>query len=161
MRDTVKWHLRPLGKLIRSLEREVVSGTVRKQWAVRYSAFVRKRFAREGDGTWAPLASSTLMKRRKQGKGAKILRDTGTLLNALSVGARGNLVKRIRKGVRFGFSSTLHPSGNKSMRKIAEYLSKKRPILVPPDDATVTGMKNDLMKDVEKRGRRYGGRAHV
>jgi len=38
-----------------------------------------------------------------------ILRDTGTLFNALTVGGVGNKVTDIRNGVSFGFSGANHP----------------------------------------------------
>lgn len=40
-------------------------------------AAVSDEFESEGRGKWAPLAESTLAKRRKRGRGAKILQDTG------------------------------------------------------------------------------------
>lgn len=38
---------------------------------------VNDRWSSAGDGSWAPLAPSTLYKRRLHGKGAQILQDTG------------------------------------------------------------------------------------
>lgn len=38
---------------------------------------VNDRWMSGGDGQWAPLAPSTLYKRRKHGAGAQILQDTG------------------------------------------------------------------------------------
>lgn len=74
-------------------------------WGLMYSSWVRQRFVRysQGGGTsfkkgwspgsgtgqvagekWAPLAESTLKGRRKQGKGAAILRDTNMLFASLA-----------------------------------------------------------------------------
>ena len=39
----------------------------------------------KGDkGKWTPLKPATLFRRRKEGKGARILRDTGKLMNSLT-----------------------------------------------------------------------------
>lgn len=157
--------LNPLRRLLRKLRSKPVPRDVGKQWAVRYSAFARRRFTKEGDGEWAPLAASTLAKRRKQGKGAKILRDTSTLLNALSIGTKGNYLKPLRNGIRFGFSNALHSSGRKTIRQIAIYhetgagRNPKRVILAAPDQKTVEGMGQDFARHIDKLGRRYGGRA--
>lgn len=40
-------------------------------------SWVNDRWSSGGFGQWAPLAPSTLYKRRKHGKGAQILQDTG------------------------------------------------------------------------------------
>ena len=40
-------------------------------------AAVNDQFESAGDGKWAPLAPSTLKKRRKEGRGAQVLKDTG------------------------------------------------------------------------------------
>lgn len=40
-------------------------------------AAVSDRFEAEGDGQWPPLAPATIAARRKGGRGAKILQDTG------------------------------------------------------------------------------------
>ena len=80
---------------------------VMNQWIKRTEAFTRRRFAKlskGGGGEWAPLAPSTIAGRRK-GKGSgspNILRDTGTLFGALTVGLPGNVSKNIPKGVEDG-----------------------------------------------------------
>lgn len=45
---------------------------------------VEDNFATEGHGEWPGLAASTLAKRRKQGRGAKILQDTGRLAGSIT-----------------------------------------------------------------------------
>lgn len=42
-------------------------------------ARVQEEFESEGHGKWPPLAKSTLARRRKHGRGAKILQDKGLL----------------------------------------------------------------------------------
>lgn len=65
-------------------------------WNRIYSAFIRKRFVRasRGDGTWQPLAPSTIARRRKGS--SVILRDTGLLFSQLSPGFQkmGPVVKQ-------------------------------------------------------------------
>lgn len=42
-----------------------------------YVTYVQERWDSAGNGTWPGLAASTLRKRRQQGRGAEILKDTG------------------------------------------------------------------------------------
>lgn len=108
-----------------------------KQGAARYSGEMRRRFKTLSRGgtwqgtTWAPLSEATKRsrrgpesarrpKRRRRG-GAKsttrgggrkfaVLRDTGFLFGALSIGDPGNKLKEISAGFRFGFSDAeSHP----------------------------------------------------
>ncbi len=131
-----------------------------KRWAARYSGFTRRRFqvlSRGGSlkGKWAPLAPSTIRRRRKgKGKGSPaILKDTALLFNALTIKAQGNFTKRIPDGIRYGFADSPHPgAGGLTYRRLAtihqEGNPKKnlpaRPILVEPDAITVSGMMDDL-----------------
>lgn len=62
---------------------------------------VEQSFEREADPygePWKPLAPSTLEKRRKKGRGAKILQDTGVMRRSLNWQLRG------RNAVAVGFS---------------------------------------------------------
>ncbi len=55
--------------------RSQLAPTVTKQWAARWMGFIRRRFDRasKGDGTWAPLANSTVERRRyARGRGLNI-----------------------------------------------------------------------------------------
>lgn len=82
-----------------------------------YLSDMRRRFvsASRGDGTWVPLAPSTIARRRQgpakpKGKGKKaapaakpeILRDTGLLLNSLSLGAKNNVNRQLSDGIAVG-----------------------------------------------------------
>lgn len=122
------------------------------KWAKRYSAFVRRRFTRKGDGTWKRLADSTIAGRRKRGKGARPLRDTGLTLNALEVGASGNLLKNIKHGIRFGFGGPARRrDGHASISQIAIFHDQgdgvpQRKIIVKPNQAVVRGMVEDVVK---------------
>lgn len=94
------------------------------RWAVRYREFAQKRFVRlsSGGGEWPRLK-----RKRKRGKliRAKILRDTGALLAALSPvfsSAGGALQKRINKGVRVGYGGPAkHSKGRVTVAQIAHW----------------------------------------
>lgn len=163
---SIRWDFGPLWRLkkeIRHADRAGPFHTMLKQWGVRYLAFTRRRFAREGNGQWARLAPPTV-RRRRQGKrksgGTKILRDTGTLLNALSPNGAGNLFTFVKSlirgpGVRVGFSdSARHPTAGMSVAQLAAIHDEgkgnmpKRPILVPPDEPTKMQMRRDLLRAV-------------
>ena len=139
-------------------------GAMYKQWSVRYSAFVRRRFNTfsRGGGNWKPLKDST-KKGRKRGKGAgsaAILKDTSTMFGGLTIGARGNLNKRIAGGVEFGFGGNdRHPEGKMTITRLAEIHQKgssranipARPIIVQPDAQTNRGMMMDMERAFERR----------
>ena len=144
-----------------------------KRWAARYAGFTRRRFdvlSKGGSlkGKWAPLAPSTIAKRRK-GRTAKkkrpaILVDTALLKNATSINAQGNFTGRIPDGIRFGFANAPHPSSGKGLtfRQLAEIHQNgnparglpARPILVEPDNITVLGMQSDLSLATKRAARR-------
>lgn len=46
-------------------------------------AIIAVKFRREGPG-WKPLSEATLSRRRKEGEGAKILRDSGKLFGSIT-----------------------------------------------------------------------------
>lgn len=117
-------------------------GAMRRQWAARYSAWIREVFVRNslGDGDWPPLKASTLLRRRhgknkvrvvrrskrgnilwKPSVRTAILRDTGVLFGALIVGAYGNETAPIQGGIMFGFSDLPHDKSGTSVAKIASY----------------------------------------
>jgi len=156
-----KLDLSPLKHLIRKLERKPLPDDVAKKWAARYSSFVRKRFKDEGDGKWKKLSPETLRQRRGKGKGAKILRDTGVLFNALVVQGNGNITQPIKDGVRFGFANTKHPGSNKTIRQIAIIHetgaghNPKRVILVEPDEKVMKYFGRTLADSIESRGKRH------
>jgi hypothetical protein len=104
-----------------------------RQWGPRYGSFVQLRWTKQsrGGGEWAPLAPSTL-KRRRKGKKKKdekkdkkktkkkkrieaaILIDTGTLYNVASfdrAGWPGRVSDDIPFGMRLGYSNIRHPRG--------------------------------------------------
>lgn len=61
-----------------------VMPAIMQSWTRIYTAFIRRRFvgASRGDGTWPPLAESTIRRRRRQSD--VILRDTGLLFSQLA-----------------------------------------------------------------------------
>ena len=162
-------NLKPLRGFIRSLRAKPLPPTVSKQWVVRYSAFARKRFkkegASEGETKWRQRALATLKARRKGRRTAgspKILQDKGLLLGGLTVGASGNLVKPIRGGVRFGFGGPAkHGKGKATIADIARFHQKggrrlpQRKIIVDPDSKTIKGMQKDYRTFIGKLGKRH------
>jgi hypothetical protein len=151
-----------------------------KQWGARYLAFARRRFTEQsrGGGEWPDLAPATKKARRgggrrktrskrartkttSRGTGRKfaILKDTGTLFNALTIGAPGNLFRRVNGGIRVGFGGpATHPDGDATIRDIAVFHDQgdgvpKRQIIVPPDRPTQIGMQGDTQRAVQRLGR--------
>lgn len=117
-------------------------GAMRRQWAKRYEAFVRKRYTvySRGGGNWPRLSPRTIAarlrksqwvrdrggvavttskgraQRKRIGKmagGVEILKDTGLTFNALTIGAHGNRLEGIANGIRFGFVHAGRPSKRK------------------------------------------------
>lgn len=165
----------------RQLENELRTGvispeidTALKQWSARMRAFLKARFIRESKGgaDWAPLAASTVARRRKGkkvGRSSMILRDTGTLLAALgpTSSAPGSL-NQIGPGmsITVGFGgSAKHPgsSGRASIADIAEYHQvggkhlPKREVVVGPDQHTLDLMQRDMVRAINKRAKRLIG----
>jgi hypothetical protein len=129
------------------------------QWGVRYLAETKRSFVRNsaGGGEWPPLKS-----KRKRGdtKSGRILRDTGTLFKALSVGSPGNLYLDLKRGKRVGFGGpTRHPSGQLTIADIAKAHHNgrgnlpKRVILHKPSGKLVIQMLGDLSRAINKIGR--------
>lgn len=155
-----RFDLSPLKWLVKQFQ-GFLPDPLPKQWGVRYSAFLRRRFVRMSGGGWTPLAESTKAARRLAGKGAKILRDTGTLLSALTIGHAGNLFKKIRGGVRFGFGGgASHPDGGATIAQIARWHDAgsgnlpQRQIVVEPDAKTIRGMAGDVKRSVVRVGKK-------
>ena len=134
-----------------------------KKWGALYLADMRKRFIRlsKGGGEWAELSLATIARRRKGKKVGRplIMRDTGTLLNALSIGATGNLFVRISGGIKVGFNDDPHPnSKGDSIRDIAVRLHNgdrktnlpARPIIVKPSPETEANMMMEAKKTMEE-----------
>lgn len=90
-----------------------------------------------------------------------ILRDTGTLLNALSPGSPGSQERRIDGGIRVGYGGpTKHPKGRATIFDIARFHQTgaghlpRRPTTVEPDQRTIDGMKRDMLGAINALGRR-------
>lgn len=147
-----------------------------KRWAVRYMAFIRRRFTvfSRGGGDWAPLSPFTIARRRagalaKTGmatgikSGTKrqvkqttrtvaILVDTAVLRNSLTVGAPGSLFEQIDRGCRVGVGPTSHNDDGLTIGDIAAFHQygggklPQRKILVDPDQNTLDGMASDAVR---------------
>lgn len=138
-----------------------------------------------GGGEWAPLTPATIRRRRKGKRGSRftkergaqsqrsflarnrrgmlvaspaayqILRDTGSLFGALTIGARGNLTQRGPGTITFGIEGGSTGTGP-SLGQIAKWhndgagRNPVRRILVPPNDQTLRGMGNDAKTAASK-----------
>lgn len=158
-------NLDSLRKLNRSIDDQVLnksSGLVTnafKRWTIRYRSFVQQRFDRasKGDGTWVPLAPSTIRARRKGS--SSILRDTNTLFAALAPmweAPPGSINQLITGGVSVGFGGPAgHPSGLVTIAEIASFHNAgdgvpKREIIVEPSQEVLNGCANDLQEELIK-----------
>lgn len=171
---------RDIAQQLRGSSRRGPFGDMWVQIGVRYLTFVRRRYVREsqGGGDWPPLARSTILGRRSRRQSsrrrkrrsaeqiaktvasAKILRDTGTLLGALSVGNRGNRFDREKGGIIVGFSKRQRHEGEGrrglSIGRLAEIhnmgqgRNPQRAILVRPDQATAAAINRLAQRAVNR-----------
>lgn len=160
----VRLDLKPLEKFSAQFQKQLGStsfkgpiGTMFKQIGVVYLGYTRRRFVKMSRSGWAPLKQK---RRRGALSKALVLRDTGILLNALTVNQPGNLLKKIDSGVRVGFGGPArHSGGRATIGKIAFYHDTgagnlpKRQILAEPDAKTYTTMKRIIQKAVNKLGK--------
>jgi hypothetical protein len=137
-------------------------------WWKRYRVFTLRRFDAfsRGNGTWKPLALSTIRARRKGKKTTgqtkarrkgrtvmvagrySILVDNGQL--KASLGSENLLLnRRVGNAVDFGFGAAPHRASGLTMGQLAtvHHFGTKhipaRPILVKPDGQTIQQMSND------------------
>ncbi len=144
---------------------------IRKLWSIRYSAFLRRRFQKlstsGGGSEWADLSASTKQSRRGPRKGHSgsrsfsVLTDTGLLKKALSVGASGNVNKKLKHGIRFGIGGPgTHKEGKLTIGQLAVIHQKgniagglpARPIVVLPDSKTKRALRNDMYRALKAAG---------
>ena len=122
---TVRIDLLPFWKLTGRIS--TVSGPFHRmllKWAIRYRSMLQSRFVKQsrGGGEW-----KRLKRKRKRGQlsKAKILRDTGLLLGALSplfTGAPGAIQKRMKKSIRVGYGGPSRHVGSRiTIAKIAHW----------------------------------------
>lgn len=161
-----------------------------RQWGFRFLGFIRKRFVRLSRGgafngdRWKELAPGTVAQRRFKGGltigqarrrkpkqaaavdaaagSVAILRNTGTLFNALNPGAPGSEFKDIDGGVRVGFGGPAkHPGGRASIADVARFHHRgintrsgkvSRRIIVEPDQQTVNAMGQDMTRALVELG---------
>lgn len=164
---TVKISLPGLKKFAQLIKtNSPVVQTILKQWAARYRGFIQKRFAvySKGGGDWAPLAASTIARRRKgKGKGTiAILRNTGLLFAALApvfANKPGAFEKYGMLSVTVGYGGPQkHPGSSVTIADIASFHQvggpnlPQRKIIVPPDADTLDGMSKDAERNLNKAG---------
>jgi len=179
---TVKIDLKKLKKFQGLLKRDLRAGgqtsggspinNAFKQWGVRVRSYLQQRFVlySRGGGDWAPLKPSTIRARRGSKKGKRnsvaILRDTGTLYNALSpefTGKPGAIEEKIPYGVRIGYGGpgrytnkyggVATIAGIASFHQVGAGYLPKREIIVLPDDHTLELMSEDMLRALDKMNR--------
>lgn len=86
MADFVRFDAKELGKIFdEMLERgERIPAAVLPNVAQILVSAVEDEFATEGRGKWQQLADETLARRRREGRGAKILQDTGIFAGSIT-----------------------------------------------------------------------------
>ncbi len=161
MRLTVSVDVRRIGVrgLAEAMRKSTASGPLRnglRQAGAIYLGAMRQRYVRaaRGDGTWQPLAASTIAGRRK-GKGSgspEILRDTGLLLNSLTLGGRGSIAKDEPSRILVG---TAIPYGKHHQRPTTPGRPPKRAFLVPPDERTRLAMRDVLQRAVNETVKQF------
>lgn len=113
-----------------------------------------KERLRTGKGRTGRATLLKDLKHLTSGAGVAILRDTGILFNAITIGQYGNLTREIPDGVRYGFSQTPHGVNKLTIARIAGYHQTggknlpRRTIIVKPDVQTVNGMMLDVRNAV-------------
>lgn len=116
----------------------------------------------KGNSQQANKRRSKLFQRIKylqSGQGVAILKDTGVLFNAITIGQQGNYTLDLRNGVRYGFAMGVpHGVTGASIGGIAGYHNAgslngrppRRVILALPDQQTTTGMMMDLQRGIRE-----------
>lgn len=145
----IKTKMKALGEIIPDNKRALAW----KRIGVIYLAYVRRKFVENsrGGGLWPPLKRKR--KRNKSLDNQAILRDTGFLLQSLSVGAAGNFLEHSINSVTVGFGKVPHGGDNASnLREIAIYHNEgqgnlpQREILLAPDEITQDRMISELKR---------------
>lgn len=153
-----------------------------KQAAARYRGFLQEHFVSMSRGGWTPLAESTKRKRRGAQQGSRksrgkrgkahaasgtfaILRDTGTLFNAIAPsfsGQPGAIEEQIQNGLRVGYGGPSKYQKGKSKASIADIAAfhqegagrlPVRQIIVPPTQAVADAMTGYVQKAVDQIAR--------
>ena len=114
--------LSPLKELLRLQRQSPEMDSLFKKYGALYLGDVRFLYVQSarGSGRWEPLKKATKRRRRLGGRGGKveILRDTGTMFNALTPKLKGSLFQPIQRGIRVGFAEGVrHPGPPQGRRK--------------------------------------------
>jgi hypothetical protein len=177
---SVKVNLDPLKRFAAAVQADLRAsgnGPIRealRQWGARYRSFLHERFDKysKGGGDWPPLSPRTMARRRGPRKGYKgprafsILRDTGTLFNALTpefTRKPGQLQEDIPFGVRVGYGGpSKHPKAKASIANVAHFHQigaghlPARKIIVEPNDPTIKRMESDMERAIQKMAKDTG-----
>jgi hypothetical protein len=148
---------------------------IMKRWSVITRSFLRRRFVEQSKGgsDWPPLAESTIRRRRRpKGKGSAagsnvaVLRDTGILLAALSPQLSPGGIEDRDSGtftLRVGYGGDApHPRADMAISSLAKIHHDggkhlpRRPVVVPPDQATVRKLTEDANKVIREELKNAG-----
>lgn len=149
MKFDLKYKIKSLKEIVPSQKRQLTW----KRIGMIYLAFARRHFVEQskGGGEWPKL--KTKRKRNKDANKQLILRDTGFLLQSLSMGVAGNYFDANINSVTVGFDKVPHAGDNDAtLREIAVYHNEgagnlpQREILVEPDAATQKRMIVELQR---------------
>jgi hypothetical protein len=177
-RKDVTFNLKPLDRFMGKLKRGTgtpVLARMFRQWEARWLAQNRRQFVENsrGGGAWAPLAPSTIARRRPPARGrgrgrggaraarvVAILRDTNTLYGALTLGATGNVSRLMRFGIRCGIGGPgRHPKAKVTVGQLANWHHvgagnlPERPVINPPTPPTINGFASDAKRAIQQMGR--------
>lgn len=90
-----------------------------------FREFEAERFDAEGNGTWEPLALSTVAEKARRGQDPRILHATLQLRNSLTKkGAKYSYSRIFREFILFG---TSHPAGG-YLQKGTEHMPARKPL---------------------------------
>ena len=141
------------------------------QWAARLRGYWKEQYDinSKGGGSWDGLSKETIRRRKKGKDGNKtgsILRDTGTLMRAISPrvpGAPGKHTLRGRNGIEIGYGGNdVHPNVNATIAQVALWHqtgagnNPVREIIVDPDKRTLEGMQSDTDRALDKLSKQTG-----
>ena len=105
------------------------------EFGIQVSQIWTSIFRKQGDPKWVELSERTLRQRRKEGKGAQILRDEGRLFNSLTTRSAGTVYNLTPLSLEIGTNleyAAVHQLGS-TTKKIP-----RRPFL--PTDKQLTPM---------------------
>jgi hypothetical protein len=183
---SVKFQTDGLDNLTRTFRGDAISGNAMIEIGKAYLTFTRDRYKKfaSGGGDWKQLSPVTVRRRteklvgqsqgatsssgrssrrgfrttrKRSGLIAKILVDTGALLDGLNPGATGNQLKKLTNlSVRTGYGTAIHADSKMTYQALADKHQRgegnipARKIFVVPNSKTVNRMISILQTMTQK-----------